>query len=688
VARFQIRQTRTKRKLGKLMKEPLPPKDLDVPRVVLGSRPLADISVKDRLVGGEAVAFSWDGAVLRIQVLDALAGVFVDGIPFTGALEVPPGAAVRVGFVRVDWAPDPKSGACTLTVTEGELEKWVEDRAKKADAKNPPYRLTDSGPQEHRWGRSPVLRRLTWGAALAGFGVAAAFPLALDTEIANRGALSPVHLPGASEGAPKDCAACHAPGTPPYSKGCAQCHADFVREDLHPFGMTGAASCEACHAEHTGGAGAVPILEASGPGEQPAMCARCHDLLSPVAGKPRRDRAGDGPPRVLEVDGFSHEDHRRPKSGKPPVACAECHADPAPGKERTPWPGDFARVTYERCLSCHPDLPVPVHGRDEGGKACYACHAPAATPEAITKDLRVVSLPATGSRYRVAPRRHDYAKQDCARCHRREVAAGDARAEAEVRVFRHDHHLPTVDPATGTGLALSEAQCAKCHGTLASADRITAAHLVDLAACAECHDGKAPEPVPPEPGAEARRVVDMAHGVHRLTFARAAQGVTEGFVDRGSLNEGCLSCHLPVAGEARMGMKEDAANCASCHDRHRNLGEGRCARCHMDPQHPGNWVTLKTRDGEVRELHPRFLERGIFDRSLGTLRPVESVAKFEHRSPGHAGADCAACHDPEAVDAAVRIGGKDAPAAPPSVPLPRFDDPSCADCHARTRYHR
>ena len=51
--RFQIRQTRMKRKLGKLMKEALPPHDVDLPRVVLGSRPLADISVKDRLVADE-----------------------------------------------------------------------------------------------------------------------------------------------------------------------------------------------------------------------------------------------------------------------------------------------------------------------------------------------------------------------------------------------------------------------------------------------------------------------------------------------------------------------------------------------------------------------------------------------------------------------------------------------------------
>jgi predicted CXXCH cytochrome family protein len=180
----------------------------------------------------------------------------------------------------------------------------------------------------------------------------------------------------------------------------------------------------------------------------------------------------------------------------------------------------------------------------------------------------------------------------------------------------------------------------------------------------------------------------MAHGVHRQTFSRAAQGVTEGFVDRGSLNEGCLSCHDPVAGEARMGLREGTRDCRSCHDRHRNVGEGKCARCHMDPQYEGNWVVLQTREGEVREMHPRFLERGIFDRKLATLRPVASVDRFEHRSPGHAGEDCLLCHDPKAIDAAVRIGGKDAPAEPPSVPLPRVEDLSCAECHGRTRYHR
>ena len=92
MARFQIRQTRMKRKLGKLMKEALPPNDVDLPRVVLGSRPLADISVKDRLVADEALAFGWDGSQLRCQVLRSIAGVFVDGVPASGSFEVPAGS--------------------------------------------------------------------------------------------------------------------------------------------------------------------------------------------------------------------------------------------------------------------------------------------------------------------------------------------------------------------------------------------------------------------------------------------------------------------------------------------------------------------------------------------------------------------------------------------------------------------
>jgi len=688
VARFQIRQTRMKRKLGKLMKEVLPPRDVDIPRVVLGSRPLADISVKDRLVADEALAFGWDGSVLRLQVLDSIAGVYLDGVPVSGSLEIPEGASVRVGFAKVEWARDAKTGACTLTVTEAELEKWVDDLAKKADAKNPPFRLTDAGPQEHRWGQSTVMPRATWATVAAGVLVLAAVPFASDTEVVTRGALIPAHRPGASEGAPSGCADCHAPGTPPYAAGCAKCHADFARTDLHPFGEASAQACETCHAEHTGGVGAVPVLDLTGESGWPAMCASCHDVLAPAAGKSRRDRPGDAPPRALEIDGFSHRDHRRPAGGSAPVACEECHRDPGADREKSPWASDFARVTYELCLSCHPDLPVKVHGRDRDGEACLACHAPAATPAAITKELRTVALPAGGSRYRVHPRRHDYAAADCARCHRREVKAGDVRSEPEIRVFRHDHHLPTVDPATGTGLAVSEAQCAKCHGTLASAERIEAGSLVDLASCVECHEGRAPEPVPPDAGAAPRRVVDMAHGVHRQSFARAAKGVTEGLVDRGSLNEGCLSCHTPVAGEARMPLRDGAADCRSCHDRHRNVGEGKCAKCHLDPQDDRNWVTLQTRKGEVRELHPRFLERGIFDRQFAVLRPVEAVAKYDHRSPGHAGKACSVCHDAESLDAAERVGGKGAPAKPAAVPVPQFDDASCAECHARTRYHR
>ena len=688
MARFQIRQTRMKRKLGKLMKEALPPNDVDLPRVVLGSRPLADISVKDRLVADEALAFGWDGSQLRCQVLRSIAGVFVDGVPASGSFEVPAGSSIRVGFVKVEWARDEKTGACTLTVTEAELEKWVDERAKKADAKNPPFRLSDSGPQEHRWGQSQVMPRATWSAIAAGLLVLVAVPFASDTEAVTRGALIPAHQPGASAEAPGSCADCHAKGTPPYAAGCAKCHADFVRTDLHPFSEAAAQDCESCHAEHTGGVGAVPVIDIKGESGWPAMCANCHDVLAPAAGKSRRDRAGDAPPRALEVDGFAHRDHRMPKGGSAPVACEECHRAPAADREKTPWASDFARVTYELCLSCHPDLPVKVHGRDKDGAGCVSCHAPAATPAAITKELRTVALPAGGSLYRVHPRKHDYAAQDCARCHRREVKAGDIRTEPEVKFFRHDHHLASVAPGAGTGLAVSEAQCVKCHNTLASADRIEPGNLVDMKSCAECHEGRVPEPVAPKEGAEPRRVVDLAHGPHRQTFARAAQGISEGLVDRGSLNEGCLSCHTPIAGEVKMPLKEGSADCRACHDRHRNVGEGKCAKCHLDPQHEGNWVTLQTKKGEVRELHPRFLERGIFDRQFAVLRPVEAVAKFEHGSPGHVGKACSVCHDAASLDAAERVGGKDAPAKPAAVAVPKFDDASCADCHARTRYHR
>jgi len=340
--------------------------------------------------------------------------------------------------------------------------------------------------------------------------------------------------------------------------------------------------------------------------------------------------------RPLLVDGFSHRDHRdpaRPRHGgalpfaakegaRVPVACAECHR-PDGGATAPRARADFATVTYARCLDCHPDWRVPVHGRDEGGKGCLLCHEkPAAADGAIPAAIRKAVLPDTGSTWLLPQHPHSFGGKDCAGCHAVEgdraarVWGGAPRIE---RVFRHDHHLRTVAPLPGTELDFS-GQCLECHRTLAGSDTLAGTPLVDTSGCSACHGGGVPEPVP-APAGRTRAVNDVFHRVHTVDFSGGpgAPGPAGAFVRREQLRKGCLSCHVPAAGDGRMGLAPEAEDCKACHTRHENLGQGKCALCHLDRAHPGNLG----RDGAVAAY--RFNEEGIFDRAkAGTKREVPS----------------------------------------------------------------
>jgi hypothetical protein len=238
----------------------------------------------------------------------------------------------------------------------------------------------------------------------------------------------------------------------------------------------------------------------------------------------------------------------------------------------------------------------------------------------------------------------------------REAAPG--KSSIAEKVFRHDHHLESVAPAPGSGAFVSR-RCQECHAAVAGSDTMAGTAIVDLAGCARCHTDGAPTAVA-DPSAPKRTVTDMFHKSHMPGEKRD------------SLAAGCLSCHVPAAGEERMGFKPGTADCSSCHQRHENLAEGKCALCHLDRGHEQN----RGPDGKVRY---RFLERGIFEASAATKKPRGAVEKFDHFSRGHVGGKCADCHEEKAVDGSRRVL---------DVPLPKPDAASCAECHNRTRYHR
>ena len=659
--------------------------------VVLGSRPLADIYVNDRLVPQEALVFQFDGTNLVMDVNALLAGVYVDGLPVEGKGPVRSGATVQVGHALVECAIDGAKGECTLTTNEQYLQGVVDGIVLKAKpAKS--FALVDSGPQEHRWGKTAILRRWNWIAGIAGVALLAAFPFVRNTNAMTRGELFHAHKIGAKDG-PASCADCHAPFSSDYSARCAKCHEGYDSVKSHPFERNASLSCGACHGEHRGAdAQIVPSIEKQA-SNWPSMCLQCHagtpfpaaEMSADAIARARsrvRDERGKPFERQLLVDGFSHDDHRVPKPAgishlpgaapqpaKTPVTCAECHKPLAKGASNPAIPtAEFAPVGYEKCLGCHADWRVDVHGRDQDGVACYACHARAESPSKIAADLKTADLPATGSKWVLKPRDHDFKRDECLSCHVLEKSSVDHRTSIGEKVFRHDHHLRTVAPAAGGEMGLSS-ECRACHDEVAGSRTLAGTKLVTTKVCATCHTGT--EPVPVETAGATRRVVDMFHSVHVADVSALSRSALR-YASRDSLTKGCLACHMPVSGDAPMGLREGAADCKSCHKGHENLGGGKCVLCHVD-RTPGVNRDLGG------HLEFRFSEPGIFNAAKATKKTTAAMKTFDHGSPGHAKHECAECHTAKSVDAATRVL---------DVAWPAFDEDACVKCHLRERFHR
>lgn len=668
-----------------------PDKTMERDEVVLGSRPLADVYVNDRLVPQEALVFRFDGASLSMEVKGRLAGAFVDGHPVQGRGPVRPGATIQIGHALVETAVDATKGECTLTTNEQYLAQVVDSIVLKAKPAKP-FALVDSGPQEQRWGKSPVMRRANLVAVVVGFLVLAAFPFVQDSQAMSRGPLFHAHAIGTKDG-PKDCAACHAPFSSSYDAKCEACHKGFDATTTHPYAKSATTTCDECHAEHVGAtASIVPPMTKTASG-WPATCLECHagtpfpsDPAPPIvaAAKSRlRDARGEPFARQLLVDGFSHADHRvpkrgvsavpggPPKKGEAPVSCDECHKTLAPGAVNDAIPtAEFAGVRYDKCLECHADWRVAVHGRDENGAACLVCHAKAGDPSAITSAQKAVDLPDSGRLWVMKPREHDFQKDECLACHVSMRDMKDHRPELGQRLaFRHDHHLRTTTVERGGELAFSQ-DCLACHKTLAGSDSLVDTRISDANLCSSCHVDSVPTPVLVKDGA-TRRVVDMVHRVHTVDAASLSRSALR-YASRDSLAKGCLSCHEPAAGDKPMGFRDGAVDCKACHTGHENLGEGKCVLCHVD-RTPGVNREMKGR------LEFRFSEPGIFNRDKATTKTTAAMPRFVHTSAGHKDHACAECHAAANVDQASRVL---------DVAWPAFDEDACVKCHVQTRFHR
>lgn len=670
--------------------------------IVVGSRPFSDVYVRDRLVAKSAARISIAGAALQLEVLEPLAGVFVDGSPVEGRGPIREGSKVQIGHTLIE-VKKHVGDQVELEVTEFHQPGWVAD-VNKREKPEEELHLADPGPQEHTWGRSRIMSRANFAALAVGGLLVLAFPFMTNSEALTRGELASFHQIGADhpDGSPQSCADCHSPFSSDYEPTCAECHPGFeVRPDAHPYVKSEESECQFCHMDHRGADAELIPAASIEPG---GLCLECHGIQdiqrddfqwTDAKLAEYQQQLGDEPgepfDRILDVDGFSHADHRivqpSPRTsragpdteGQIPIACAECHQslqdNPSGAEllvERNPA-ADFGAVTYEQCLDCHAEWKVEVHGRDEEGRACYQCHAPKPRPEDITAELRPADLVQTNLEWTLRPRQHDYSADQCLDCHvldKSEVEEGKTR----IAVFRHDHHLPELMPDPAQRLLASES-CKQCHASVAASTTLVGTELVDVTwgdgqGCVTCHTDSVPERVR-VPGTEMRQVVDMFHAVHTIDLS-VSEGALRSRSMRETLSDGCYACHVPQPGTDRMTFVPETKNCMECHSGHENVGENKCVICHIDREHEGN------RDAQGRVIF-RFNEAGIFNREKATTKTTARIEDFDHFSPGHLDHDCADCHDTQAVDETERVA---------DVPWPAHDEASCIKCHMRTRYHR
>ena len=427
-----------------------------------------------------------------------------------------------------------------------------------------------------------------------------------------------------------DCAACHeSPHGTQFDSGtfssfaCLDCHArehftpatfDAKAHALTEFTLTeghSESSCTDCHRVEAGAALATAEFPAV-----PRECAGCHqDAHAGLFARMRPDmqEAGD---------------------------CATCHVT-----------SHFADLASEEFAhEAWTGFPLDGAHLDAG---CEACHARAATPDALGRRFgRVAELfgeptdACATCHANVHVGAMAAASQDCAECH-----VTSEFEEVERSAF--DHRLATGFALVG---AHAQAACESCHAPRETAD--AAGRTFGLAVetfprgveqCADCHDD-------PHEGR-----------FDRLNGPRVVEG-----------RVGCARCHDQQSFVA--GAREEfdhalwtgfaltgghaAVSCEDCHVSQTPHSLGRtkgktCAACHDDP-HVGQFGTRALNRCERCHQSPGAFSELVFDHQRDSRFPLDEF---------HATLGCVKCHQPWPLSG----GGEAVRYKPLGV--------ECSDCH-------
>ncbi|MEJ2200630.1 MAG: cytochrome c3 family protein, partial [Desulfuromonadaceae bacterium] len=458
----------------------------------------------------------------------------------------------------------------------------------------------------------------------------------------------------------QDCQQCHAPHGPSAIRFdssvsatlCAACHAAPVALMEKTGGAHKELGCAGCHEQH----GSVPsCADCHGADDQAhfavANCRSCHDPHAPV------------------VDDLSELSQVRP-------ACVSCHV--GPGKQTATFPSAHAGMGCNEChlqhgkalpcLECHEPHTATMTYQD-----CLACHAPHKPTQTDFSKTPATALCASCHQDEVtAIEQRGGAHQSavsCADCHGKHPGIGCTRCHADnpeagmaAKISCASCHAPADNPHFGLGGCVQchpphspmeinldafdpvKPTCLSCHAgigkelqTISSAHTrldCRECHLVhgEHLSCLDCH----------EPHASGMAYADClrCHAPHQPTALNYPEDVPGGL---------CAACHADEVGQvaAQGAAHKTEIGCASCHPRHKPLGEQTilsCRTCH--PRLQKLHYTLEP----CTPCHNPHAPLAVKLDSRKEVKPVcvschAVVGRFMEFNPSaHSAVDCSECH--------------------------------------------
>ena len=433
-------------------------------------------------------------------------------------------------------------------------------------------------------------------------------------------------------------------------KACLSCHAPMLADmKTHQPARNG--DCDSCHLPAPGVAG--KCKSPAGPAwklkaEQPALCAKCHDVTAVTPLHP-----------VIKTQGC--------------VACHDPHASKNPALLKI-FPVEAL------CYKCHAKLDDAkfIHTAVKEGK-CLGCHSPHSGE--------------------AAPLLIDKREQLCFSCHKKELLTKGESVHSPVTSGNclgcHDPHLSDNKAQT---LESGKALCLKCHDPKQSGKPNMPTKVIDLTLktvhkavsggeCTDCHQHHASDnanllKVPPPTLCYQchARLDDDKHVHSAVVLGRCTtchdphSSNNNGLVRDAKTSDTCFRCHSDDATGRKsvhypverglclmcheQHSSENAANltspkaklCQTCHEAiavkknvHPALLQFGCTGCH-DPHGSNDEKLLKATGNKLcLTCHAKITGEHIFVSFDGKIHPMEG--KPDPARPGKT-LSCLSCHDP------------------------------------------